>query len=256
MIAASGALLREVGAANRTGPDDYSEAIRENTAALMRVRTGHCVVAEHAAGVRWTTWSNSCANAPARLHHLGASSLVDLGEFGLPGAPVVSQSVKAAPTWSSSAAPSCWVDPSAGSSSAAAPWWSRSGATRWPGPAVGKLTLAGLAATLRLYQDPKRKARHEIPLLSLLAASPENLSGRAQRLAPQLAATGTIGQAAEPLAAVEPRRRRIDAGPTAADPLRRGPSGWNQPRSALCPALAGAPIAAPPNTERPPPARP
>ena len=68
---------------------------------------------------------------------------------------------------------------------------------------MGKLTLAGLAATLRLYQDPKKKARHEIPLLSLLATSVENLSGRAERLAPELAATGAVGEA-EPVAAVSP----------------------------------------------------
>jgi L-seryl-tRNA(Ser) seleniumtransferase len=50
---------------------------------------------------------------------------------------------------------------------------------------VDKLTLAALAATLRLYRDPA-EARTKIPLLTLLSTSAENLANRAQRLAPQL----------------------------------------------------------------------
>jgi L-seryl-tRNA(Ser) seleniumtransferase len=51
---------------------------------------------------------------------------------------------------------------------------------------VDKLTLAGLAATLRLYRDPAM-ARRSIPLIQLLSTSAENLKCRAERLAPQLA---------------------------------------------------------------------
>jgi L-seryl-tRNA(Ser) seleniumtransferase len=54
---------------------------------------------------------------------------------------------------------------------------------------VDKLTLAALAATLRLYDDPDL-AERRIPLLALLATPIENLRNRAERLAPQLAATG------------------------------------------------------------------
>jgi L-seryl-tRNA(Ser) seleniumtransferase len=63
---------------------------------------------------------------------------------------------------------------------------------------VDKITLAALAATLRLHRDPE-KARQQIPLLALLATSVENLKNRAERLAPQMAAASTV-QGAEVIA--------------------------------------------------------
>ncbi len=62
---------------------------------------------------------------------------------------------------------------------------------------VDKLTLAALWATLHLYRKPEI-ARQQIPLLSLLGTSIENLRNRAQRLAPQMAACDSI-ESAEPL---------------------------------------------------------
>jgi L-seryl-tRNA(Ser) seleniumtransferase len=64
---------------------------------------------------------------------------------------------------------------------------------------VDKLTLAALAATLRLYRD-EESAQHAVPLLSLLGTPLENLRNRAERLAPQMAACDAIA-AAEPLEA-------------------------------------------------------
>ena len=40
-MAKSGAILREVGATNRTHPRDYANAINENTAALLKVHTSN-----------------------------------------------------------------------------------------------------------------------------------------------------------------------------------------------------------------------
>jgi L-seryl-tRNA(Ser) seleniumtransferase len=47
---------------------------------------------------------------------------------------------------------------------------------------IGRLPLAALAATLALYRDPARAVK-EIPVLAMLAADPEALATRAQRLA-------------------------------------------------------------------------
>jgi L-seryl-tRNA(Ser) seleniumtransferase len=46
---------------------------------------------------------------------------------------------------------------------------------------IDKLSLAALEATLALYRDPAR-ARREIPVLAMLEAGEEELSGRAERL--------------------------------------------------------------------------
>ncbi len=59
---------------------------------------------------------------------------------------------------------------------------------------VDKTTLAALAATLRLYQDPER-TEQAIPLLTLLSTPIENLKHRAERLAMQLAAVPGIASA-------------------------------------------------------------
>jgi L-seryl-tRNA(Ser) seleniumtransferase len=59
---------------------------------------------------------------------------------------------------------------------------------------VDKLTLGALAATLRLYGDVE-EAERSVPLLSLLSTPLENLKNRAERLAPQLAATGVFAKA-------------------------------------------------------------
>jgi L-seryl-tRNA(Ser) seleniumtransferase len=56
------------------------------------------------------------------------------------------------------------------------------------------LTLAALASTLRLYRDPEQ-AKRSIPLLHFLSTSVENLKGRAERLAPQMAACRAIARA-------------------------------------------------------------
>jgi len=201
VIAAGGALLREVGAVNRTGVDDYAEAIRESTAALMRVYTGHCVVAEHTVGVPLDDLAELARKHRLPLiHHLGVGSLVDLGEFGLPDVPVVSQSVKAGADLVVASGAKLLGGPQCGIILGRRSLVERIGQHAMARAlAVGKLTLAGLAATLRLYRDPKR-ARREIPLLSLLTTSVENLKNRAERLAPQLAATTAVGRA-EPVAA-------------------------------------------------------
>ena len=49
-----------------------------------------------------------------------------------------------------------------------------------------------------MSQNPKKRARRNVPLLSLLGTSIDNLRNRAERLAPQMAAAEAI-ESAEPL---------------------------------------------------------
>jgi L-seryl-tRNA(Ser) seleniumtransferase len=70
---------------------------------------------------------------------------------------------------------------------------------------IDKLSLAALEATLRLYRDPER-AREEIPVLAMLAASAGQLSDRAAELASRIGAgaeptpcSGKVGGGALPL---------------------------------------------------------
>lgn len=54
--------------------------------------------------------------------------------------------------------------------------------------------LAGLAKTIRLSRDPE-EAEREIPVLRMTLCSPANLRNRAERLIPQILATGTVTEA-------------------------------------------------------------
>ncbi len=68
---------------------------------------------------------------------------------------------------------------------------------------AGRLPLAALVATLALYRDPAR-ARREIPVLAMLAATPEDLARRAGTLARAtgggvIAAVARVGGGALPL---------------------------------------------------------
>jgi L-seryl-tRNA(Ser) seleniumtransferase len=74
---------------------------------------------------------------------------------------------------------------------------------------IDKLSLAALEATLRLYRDPER-ARHEIPVLAMLAATPEALRARAERIARAIGegasvvtASAKVGGGALPLLELE-----------------------------------------------------
>ena len=90
---------------------------------------------------------------------------------------------------------------------------------------IDKLSLAGLEATLALYRDPEL-ARRELPVLSMLSASPEELERRARRLAEQtggeiLAGVGRVGGGALPLLELPGPVVALDAGTRGADGLAR-----------------------------------
>jgi L-seryl-tRNA(Ser) seleniumtransferase len=57
---------------------------------------------------------------------------------------------------------------------------------------VGKMTLAALAATLRLYRD-QQSADQEIPILRMLSMPVENLELRASKIAQQISYLPFIG---------------------------------------------------------------
>jgi len=196
VIAASGAVLHEVGTTNTTRLDDYAEAIGQQTAALMLVHPCSFVVVGHAASVSLEELVElGHEHALSVIHDIGSGALVDSGEWGFSDEPVVSESIKAGADLVLFSGDELLGGPQSGMIVGRRALVDR--IERHPiarALRVGKLTLAGLAATLRLYRDPK-KARRLVPVLSLLNTSVENLKHRAERLAPQLAAAGAVARA-------------------------------------------------------------
>ena len=196
VMAASGALLCEVGTTNRTRLEDYADAIGERTAALMLVHTSNFVVVGFTAGVELSELVELGRrhNLPV-VHDIGSGALLDFSQFHFSGEPVASQSVKAGADvvlFSGDkllGGPQCGIIVGRRTLIERMEKHPMARALR-----VGKLTLAALAATLRLYRDPDT-ARRAIPLLNLLATPVEKLQERAERLAPQMAATRVIANA-------------------------------------------------------------
>jgi L-seryl-tRNA(Ser) seleniumtransferase len=181
-MAASGVQPREVGTTNVTRLADYQSAISPRSAALMLIHAGDYAVAGLTASVGLAELAalGRRHNLPV-VHVVGCGALIDLQPMGLGDVPVLGESIKAGADLVLSSGDKLLGGPQCGILTGRRPLVEL----------IGKLTLAALAATLRLYRDPD-KARQEIPLLRLLGTSVENLKNRAQRLAPQIAASGAV----------------------------------------------------------------
>jgi L-seryl-tRNA(Ser) seleniumtransferase len=201
-MTASGAALKEVGTTNKTRIDDYERAISPQTAALMRVHTSNFKVVgftEEATleelvklGREW--------KLPV-IDDIGSGALVDFAAFGCQGEPVAAESVAAGADVVLFSGDKLLGGPQCGIIVGRKEYVQK--ISKHPlmrALRVDKLTLAALAATLRLYRD-EDVARREVPLLQMLSTPVENLMQRAQRMAQRLSGQGVVARA-EPVADV------------------------------------------------------
>ena len=187
IMAASGAILREVGTTNITRLADYEAAIGPNSAALLRVHTSNYRVR----GFTQTVELPALA-ALAKKHNLlliddaGSGQAIDLTPFGLPGEPLISAGIAAGADLVLFSGDKLLGGPQAGIIAGRADPIARiekdplMRAFR-----LDKMTLAALEATLRLYRDPAR-ALNEIPVLRMLTTPPAEMKQRAEDFAVRL----------------------------------------------------------------------
>jgi L-seryl-tRNA(Ser) seleniumtransferase len=195
VMAAAGATLREVGAANSVRPDDYAQAISEKTAALMLVQPSTCVVVGSAGEVGLRALVEVARRKLTVIHDIGYGGLFDAATFGFCGEPTVGESIRDGADLVLLSGDKLLGGPSCGIVVGRRVLLEK--IQRHPmanAMQADKLTLAALAATLRLCRDPER-AKMTIPLLQLLTTSVDNLKNRAERLAPQAAAAPAIAEA-------------------------------------------------------------
>lgn len=184
VIEASGAVLREVGATNKTRIADYARAIDSETAVLLKSHTSNYRIVGFT-----STPSREELAALARQHgvvlieDLGSGILVDLTAHGLGDEPVVADIVKSGVDLVMFSGDKLLGGPQAGilAGRAAVIDTLRSHpllrAVR-----IDKLSLAALEATLRLYLPPNDPLR-DIPVLRMLSAPLEDLWRRGEKLA-------------------------------------------------------------------------
>jgi L-seryl-tRNA(Ser) seleniumtransferase len=190
IMAKSGAILREVGTTNRTHPSDYERAIGPETALLLKVHTSNYrVVGFHAE----VSLAELVAIARARgvpvMEDLGSGALVDLSEYGLPKEPVVAERVALGADLVTFSGDKVLGGPQAGLVVGRKALMARIvGNPLHRAVRCGKLTIAALDATLRIYQQSARAA-DEIPTLRALTRSLADIEAMGARLVPELQAT-------------------------------------------------------------------
>ncbi len=191
ILAASGALLVEVGTTNRTRRQDYERALTERTALLLKVHRSNFRVTgfteEVSAG---ELASLGAARGIPVLEDLGSGALFDYAAAGIPGTPTVRQALSAGPDLVTVSGDKLLGGPQAGiiaGRSALVDPLRRHPLSR--ALRVDKLCLAALAATLRLYAD-ERRAVSRIPVLRMILEPESAVRGRARRLAGRLRRAG------------------------------------------------------------------
>jgi len=187
VMAFSGAKLVEVGATNKTHPHDYLNAITENTAAILRVHPSNYKIQGFSSEVSLDELVEIAhAHELVMVDDVGAGALIDFSQFGFEPEPTLSESIaKGADIVTSSA------DKLIGASQGGIIL----GRTKLIDAVrknqfarivrVGKLTLAALEATLKLFLDESLALR-EVPTLKMLRRDASDIAKQAEGMAMEL----------------------------------------------------------------------
>jgi L-seryl-tRNA(Ser) seleniumtransferase len=187
VMAKSGALLKEVGATNRTHLKDYEQAINENTAALLRVHTSNFrIIGFHKeVGLEDMVGLGSRYGLPV-LEDLGSGNFYRFPSWTGLDEPLVGDVLKKGAAVVTFSGDKLLGGPQAGLILGSKEYIQRiqknplNRALR-----IDKMTLAALEATLRLYKDPELAAQ-KIPTLRMILQEEKTLSSQARRLASRL----------------------------------------------------------------------
>ncbi len=191
IMAASGALLREVGTTNITRIGDYEKAIGPNTGALMRVHTSNYKVVGFTkeASLAELVELGQKYNLPV-IDDAGSGAIHDPSPYGLKGEPIPQEAIRLGAAVTLFSGDKLLGGPQAGLIAGHRTWIEK----LEKDPLMrafrcDKMTLASLEETLRIHLDPVR-ARREIPVLAMLSTPVGDLEKRAKAMACLLTETG------------------------------------------------------------------
>jgi L-seryl-tRNA(Ser) seleniumtransferase len=187
VMATSGAILHEVGTTNKTHLADYERAMSEATGAILRVHHSNYRIVGFAdePPIEALTALGHARGVPV-IDDLGSGALVDLARFGLASEPLVQASVRAGADVVCFSGDKLLGGPQSGIIAGRADWVRKirknplARAFR-----CGKLTLAALEATLKLFLAADTLTERH-PVYRMLALTPNELGRRARKLASAL----------------------------------------------------------------------
>jgi L-seryl-tRNA(Ser) seleniumtransferase len=184
IMARSGARLREVGTTNRTHLDDYRRAIDAGVAMVLTVHRSNFEQRGFVASPDPVALAMLADEAGLPyLYDVGSGLLVDLAPWGLSSEPRVADALAAGAGLVCFSGDKLLGGPQAGCVVGRRELLARCRENPFArAMRADKLTLAGLEATLALYEQPET-AIHEIPVLRMLTSAPAELTARARRIA-------------------------------------------------------------------------
>jgi L-seryl-tRNA(Ser) seleniumtransferase len=187
IMAASGAILREVGTTNKTHLYDYEKAINENTSLILKVHKSNFRVM----GFSEEVFIEDLVNFGRKhqipiMFDLGSGCLMDLRPFGIRDEPVVKDIVKSGIDITTFSGDKLLGGPQCGLIVGKREYLEKiQGNPLTRAMRIDKLTLAGIEATLMEYIDEEKAVRN-VPTLKMLLQKPEELRGRANKIAKRL----------------------------------------------------------------------
>ena len=184
IMAASGAILREVGTTNKTYLKDFETAITSETAVLLKVHPSNFRIMGFTHEVTLAEMVDLGRRYGLKVvEDLGSGCLVDLSRYGLEREPTVQETLKAGADLVLFSGDKLLGGPQAGlilGNRDVVEALRKNPMTRALRP--DKMTLAALEATLRLYLEEPR-ALAEIPTLRMLTRPVAELDRAARALA-------------------------------------------------------------------------
>jgi L-seryl-tRNA(Ser) seleniumtransferase len=187
VMAFSGAKLVEVGTTNKTHPRDYVNAITENTAAILRVHPSNYKIQGFSSEVPLDELVDIAhKHSLVMIDDVGAGALVDLSHFGFEPEPILADSIKKGADIVTSSADKLIGASQGGIILGRAELINAINRNQFARIVrVGKLTLAALETTLKLFLD-ESVALSEVPTLEMLMRPLSEITNEAQRIASEL----------------------------------------------------------------------
>ena len=190
----SGAKLREVGTTNKTHLYDYKNAIGESTGALLKVHPSNFEIVGFTKTVSTKELvSIAAADQLPVIDDIGSGALIDFTRYGLSNEPIAAESIREGADVCLFSGDKLLGGPQCGIIVGKRRYIEKIlNNPLMRAMRVDKMTLAALAATLRLYRDPL-KAEQEIPILRMLSMPIENLKLRATKISQQISYVPELG---------------------------------------------------------------
>jgi len=197
VMAFSGAKLVEVGTTNKTHPRDYENAITENTAAILRVHPSNYKIQGFSSEVPLDTLVEIAhRHNLVMIDDVGAGALIDFSQFGFEPEPTLPDSVRQGADLITSSADKLIGASQGGIILGKKALIERVRKNQFARIVrVGKLTMAVLEATLKLFLD-ETVALREVPTLQMLQRSADEIRAHAERLVAGLRERNAIGDVA------------------------------------------------------------